>query len=189
MKYHEWKNQDSNESPKTGIMKQKSRGLILKERMQKNSVENVQGKGWLVEGSNHTDVPTTLMRKNTLLAFALVLCLRCLLYLFFEQEKPTVYPSRPNTNVTTSKKSSLLLETRLVILSTLCSITLHPCSKGTHLSFSSLKDKCCVIHYLFIWRPAQFLTYSRHCINVNFYHHDQQNSPSNFWIYPLILLN
>ena len=36
MKYQEWKNQDSNESPKTGIMEQKSRGLILKEQMQKN---------------------------------------------------------------------------------------------------------------------------------------------------------
>lgn len=29
-------NQDSNESPKTGIMEQKSRGLILKEQMQQN---------------------------------------------------------------------------------------------------------------------------------------------------------
>ena len=37
--------QDSNESPKTGIMEQKSRGLILKEQMQKKSAEYAQGKG------------------------------------------------------------------------------------------------------------------------------------------------
>lgn len=52
----------------------------------------------------------------------------------------------------------------------------HMC---THMS-SFLKDKCCVIHYLFIWSLAQFLTYSKHSINVNFYHHQQQNPPCNF---------
>ena len=78
--------QDSNESPKTGIMEQKSRGLILKEQMQKKSAEYAQGKGWLVDGSNHTDVQTTPMRKkhSTGLCTGSSLCVRCLLYLFFE---------------------------------------------------------------------------------------------------------
>lgn len=127
----------------------------------------------LILCSNHTDEKALFLPLHWFFSL-----FKMPLY-FFEEENPTIYPSRPKTNVAISEKFSLFPETGLVILSAPCSITLCTCSKGTHMS-SFLKDKCCVTHYLFIWSLAQFLTYSKHSINVNFYHHQQQNTPCNF---------